>query len=92
MSSAGFLVKFQTPAPSPTPWPLGGCPNPSGDADYDSTANIIDAELVLQYDAGLIASLPCRDPADVNEDGTINAIDAALILRFTAGLLVSLPP
>ena len=47
----------------------------------------IDAALVLQYGAGLVASLPCLQNADVNHDGSIDAIDAAVLLQFGAGLL-----
>jgi hypothetical protein len=58
-----------------------------GDANCDGGVTAVDAALVLQYDAGLIDSLPCEDNADVNNDGVINAIDAALILQLVAGLL-----
>jgi hypothetical protein len=47
----------------------------------------IDAALILQYAAVIIASLPCHLNADVNHDGSINAIDAALILQYVAGLV-----
>ena len=63
----------------------------SRDPNCDGNVNSIDAALVLQYGAGLIASLVCQDAADVNGDGSINAIDAALILQFTGGLVDSLP-
>ena len=52
--------------------------------------NAIDAALVLQFSAGLLASLGCQQNADVNGDGTINAIDATFILQFAAGLIPSL--
>ena len=63
-----------------------------GDASCDGSANSIDAALVLQFNAGLLGSLPCEEHADVNMDGSVDAIDAALILQFVAGLLGSLPP
>jgi hypothetical protein len=63
----------------------------AGDVNCDGNVNSIDAALVLQFDAALIASLPCQN-ADVNADGATNAIDAALILQFDAGLIDSLPP
>ena len=55
-------------------------------------AGHIDAAFVLQFNAGLLDSLPCEENADVNTDGSSNAIDALLILQFVAGLLDSLPP
>lgn len=73
------------PVPSPTPLP------PVGDANCNGSVDSIDAALVLQYGAGLVASLPCQVFADVNEDSTVNSIDAALILQFNAGLIPSLP-
>lgn len=63
-----------------------------GDADCDSAVNSIDAVLVLQFDAGLLSSLPCPDDADVNRDGRVNSLDAALMLQFDAALVDSLPP
>jgi uncharacterized cupredoxin-like copper-binding protein len=73
---------------TPTPTPAGL----TGDANCSGTINSIDAALVLQFAAGLIASLSCQQNADANEDGTTNSIDAALILQFDAGLIDSLPP
>ncbi|OGO50952.1 MAG: hypothetical protein A2148_02340 [Chloroflexi bacterium RBG_16_68_14] len=70
-----------TPTRTPTPPPIGG------DVDCDRTVTSIDAALVLQYDARLLASLPCQDAAEVSGDGRINAIDAVLILQVVAGLL-----
>ena len=75
------------PVPTPTP-----TPRRAGDVNCDGTVSSIDAALVLQYDAGLIASLACQENADVNGDGNINSLDAALILQFVAGLIESLPP
>ncbi len=63
-----------------------------GDASCDGAVNVVDAALVLQFNAGLLGSLPCVGNADANVDGRINAIDVALILQFTAGLLDSLEP
>ena len=58
----------------------------------DSSVNAIDAALVLQLNAGLLASLPCQLNADTNVSGHVDSIDAALILQFVAGLVHQLPP
>ena len=62
-----------------------------GDVDCDGDVDSIDAVLVLQRSARLIASLPCEDSGDVDGDNAITSIDAAVILQFTARLLFSLP-
>ena len=62
-----------------------------GDVNCDGSVNAVDAALVLQFSAGLLASVPCAEGADVNGDGGITSVDAALILQFTAGLFASLP-
>ncbi len=61
-----------------------------GDVDCNVVANSIDALLVLQLVAALLAELPCEDVGDVNQDGSVNALDATLILQYAAGLLDSL--
>ncbi len=81
-----------TPTPTdtlPTPGPLDAL---TGDVNCNGSVDAIDATLVLQFSAGLSASMPCAEGADVNVDGGITSVDAALILQFTAGLLDSLPP
>ncbi len=62
-----------------------------GDANCKGSVNRVDARLVLQYGAALLASLPCAANADANHDGHVNALDAALILQYVADLLHSLP-
>ena len=76
------------PPATATPTP-GDVP---GDVGCDGTVNSLDALAILQFDAGLIASLTCGQNADVNGDGSVNSLDAILILQFDAGLISSLPP
>ena len=59
-----------------------------GDVDCDGIVSSIDAVLVLQFSAGLLALLPCQQNADLTgETFVIDARDATLILQITAGLL-----
>lgn len=88
LSAAPTATATRTPARTATPTPR----RLMGDANCDGHVNSIDAALVLQYDAGLIHSLPCPDLADVNQDSRINSLDASLILQYTAELLYRLPP
>ncbi len=62
-----------------------------GDVDCDGDADSIDAVLVLQHSARLIASLACEDGSDVDGDNAKTSIDAAVILQFTARLIYSIP-
>lgn len=57
-------------------------PPAPGDADCDGTVTATDALLVLQFDAGLMPTVPCLQVADLNLDGRVNSIDAAIILQF----------
>jgi hypothetical protein len=57
-----------------------------GDVNCDGDINSVDAAVVLQYDAGLIAVLKC-DVGDANADRRTDSVDAALILQFDAGLI-----
>ncbi len=61
-----------------------------GDVDCNDEINSIDAALILQLTAGLVAFLFCPESGDVNGDGDTTSVDAALILQFTAGLLPTL--
>jgi hypothetical protein len=63
----------------------------SGDVSCDGAVNEIDAQFVLQYEAGLIPALPCPEGGDTSADGLVNSIDALLILQFNAGLIGRLP-
>ena len=62
-----------------------------GDVNCDGDVSSIDAALILQATAGLVAFLACGESADVNRDGATTSIDAALVLQFTAGLIPALP-
>ena len=62
-----------------------------GDVNCDGAVTSVDAALILQLEAGLIAALPCPANGDLSGDGSVDSIDAALILQFTAGLAGSLP-
>jgi hypothetical protein len=64
---------------------------PAPDVNCDGSLDAIDASLLLQLGAGLVASLDCGVLGDANQDGRINAIDASLILQFSAGLIDQLP-
>lgn len=55
-----------------------------GDANEDGVADIFDALLVLQYDAGWEVTINTSN-GDVNEDGIADIFDALLILQYDAG-------
>ena len=63
----------------------------TGDANCDGETNPVDALIILQYHAGLSATLPCLGSADVNLDTRVNSIDVLLVLQFAAGLIPRLP-
>ena len=65
--------------------------DPMGDANCSGTVDAIDALVVLQYSAGLIAFPTCPQYSDVDGNGEIDAIDAVFILQFVAGLIDDLP-
>jgi hypothetical protein len=80
-------TRTRTPTRTPTPTPAGV----RGDASCDGRTNAVDAALILQLDAGLIAALPCPQNGDVSGDDRTNAVDAALVLQYDAGILDELP-
>ncbi len=60
---------------------------PAGDVNCDARVTSVDAALILQAEAGLLASLPCPEYADLNMSQSSDSLDAALILQTTAGLI-----
>jgi hypothetical protein len=58
-----------------------------GDVNDNGSVDAVDAQLILQYKAGLIQSLPNLPSADVNDSGEVTSVDAALILQVEAGLI-----
>ena len=59
-----------------------------GDVNTDNVVDAKDAELLLDYLAG-IENAECKRP-DINEDGTVNNIDTVLLLKHLAGYEVQL--
>jgi hypothetical protein len=69
----------------PTPTPIPSLGDVNGDGVVDSG----DAQLVLQYEAGLADSGDLDlNAADVNRDGEVNSIDALFILWADAGMVI----
>lgn len=64
-----------------------GQPDLLGDVDCNGVVDSRDAQLVLQYVAALIDSLPCFHLGDMDSDGDVDSIDASLILQIEAGLI-----
>jgi hypothetical protein len=60
---------------------------PEGDVNCNGILQSTDAAIVLQLEAGLLASLPCEESGDLNHDGHVNSVDATIILQHVAGLL-----
>jgi len=63
-----------------------------GDVNCDEEIDSTDAERVLQFQAGLIPPLPCKENARVDGDFHVTSVDAQLILQYEAGLIDHLPP
>ena len=61
-----------------------------GDVNGDGDIDFMDAQLILQYDAGLITLTPEQlAAADVNKDGDVDFMDAQLISQYDAGLMTA---
>lgn len=58
-----------------------------GDASCNKEVDSLDASLLLQLEAGVLAELECSVSGDVNLDGSENSVDVALILQREAGLI-----
>lgn len=79
---------------SPEPGPIIYLPPEAflaADVNCDGRPDSIDAALVLQQDAGLLATLPCGISGDASMDGLTNSIDASIILQISAGLVQLAP-
>jgi glucose/arabinose dehydrogenase len=74
-----FTPVPMTPLPTPTPLT-------TDDANCDGYTDSRDAALALQFSAGLLSELPCRDRVDVDRNGRIDSVDVLLILQCSAGL------
>ena len=59
-----------------------------GDVNTDNVVDAKDAELLLDYLAG-VENAECKRP-DINEDGTVDNIDVVLLLKHLAGYEVQL--
>ena len=62
-----------------------------GDASCNARTDAIDSSLILQLDAGLVASLPCEAAGDVDYSTVTNSVDSSLILQYIARVIPSLP-
>jgi hypothetical protein len=76
-----------TPTQTPTRTPTSTPAVPCGDVNGDMRVSSVDAQFILQYDAGLIQTLLPLAHGDVNGDGNVNSVDASLILQREAGLI-----
>jgi hypothetical protein len=79
LSPTNTRTPTRTPTNTPTPHP-----GIAGDANCDGVISSVDAVLVLQYSAGLLAAFPCDANADIDHDGAVTSLDAALILQLVA--------
>ena len=62
-----------------------------GDVNGDGKVDAEDAQLILDYEAQCISSLPVMDAADVSGDGIVDSNDAVLILQFENGRFDKFP-
>lgn len=77
-----------TPTPTNTPVPTTPALRKAcGDVNDNGSVDAVDAQLVLQYSAGLLQTLANLPSGDVNSSGDVTPVDAALILQVEAGLI-----
>jgi hypothetical protein len=59
-----------------------------GDANDDGVVDIFDAQLIAEYNVGLIldTQIPGFDMCDVNDDGVVDIFDANAIADYDIGL------
>lgn len=62
-----------------------------GDVNCSARTDAVDSSLILQLDAGLVASLPCESAGDVDYSDVANSLDSSWILQYVAQLIPSLP-
>ena len=91
----GFLELLRasataTPTATPSATPTATPEKPCGDVNDDGQVNSVDANLILQLEAGFINTLPNLPSADVNGDGVVNSLDSNFILQFVVGFIPSL--
>lgn len=82
------LAKLSTYAAASEP-PVVEDSRVPGDANDDGAVDILDALLVLQYDAGWDVRVNAAN-ADANADGSVDILDALLLLQYDAGWDVTL--
>lgn len=89
----GMTTQQPTPTQTPTRTPTR-TPTPGGlvgDVNCSGGVSAVDAALILQLDAGVVASLPCQQNGRANGDGVVNTVDALLVLQYIVGIIDSLP-
>lgn len=62
-----------------------------GDANGDGKVDKLDAQAILDYEAGLMDNLPNPLSGDVSGDGVVDSNDAVLILQLVDGLISAFP-
>ncbi|MCH7811036.1 MAG: dockerin type I repeat-containing protein, partial [Chloroflexi bacterium] len=76
---------------SESPYMQGAGVSLLGDVSCDGAVSIVDAQLIAQSVAGIIAGLGCAANADTDGDGGVTTVDALLIAQLVAGLIERLP-